>query len=451
MAYTPHTPEDVREMLDSIGVKSINDLFGDVPDKLLLDHPLDIPAMNEWEVVRYFEERASENRNVAPGRLFLGAGAYQHYIPAAVKTLITRGEFVTSYTPYQAEVSQGTLQAIFEFQSHLCAITGLDVANASMYDGATAVAEALLMAVRVKKVNRVVVSTLMHPNTLAVVRTFMREIGVEVIEAPARDGVTDWETIESAESAAVAFQSPNFLGVIEDGNTARAFADKCDALLVATGNPFAMLLIQAPGDYRADIAVGEIQPMGIPLQYGGPYAGFFTGRKELIRQMPGRIVGRTTDKEGREGFVLTLQTREQHIRREKATSNICTNQGLFALMATMYMTLAGREGLVEVAETCVARTHALVHGLEAVGAVPLHAGAPFFHEAALRLPMPAAEFLHQLRDEHGIVGGLDLGRFQPDLGDCVLVCATEMNTPADIESYVSAAQAILAGQLTAAR
>jgi glycine dehydrogenase subunit 1 len=449
MAYTPHTPEDVREMLASIGAGSIDELFADVPAQLLLKEPVDIPAMNEWEIVHYFEERAAENRNVPAGRLFLGAGAYQHYIPAAVKSLITRGEFVTSYTPYQAEVSQGTLQAIFEFQSHLCAITGLDVANASMYDGATAVAEALLMAVRVKKTNRVIVSSLLHPNTLGVVRTFMREIGVEVVEAPASNGTTDWKAVPRGEYAAVAIQTPNFHGVIEDGNLARALADEYGALLVASGNPFAMLLAQAPVDYGADIAVGEIQPLGIPLQYGGPYAGFFTCKKDLIRQMPGRIVGRTADKDGREGFTLTLQTREQHIRREKATSNICTNQGLFALMATMYMTFAGKKGLLEVAETCVARAHALVDGLLSAGATLLHGDAPFFHEAVIRLPIPASEFLHRLRDEHGVVGGLDLGRFDSSLEDCVLVCATEMNSPDDVATYVAAAQSILSSQLAA--
>jgi glycine dehydrogenase subunit 1 len=451
MAYTPHTAQDVREMLASIGVERIDDLFADVPAQLMLSEPVDIPSRSEWEIFQYFEERAAENRTVAPGQLFLGAGAYQHYIPAAVKNLINRGEFVTSYTPYQAEVSQGTLQAIFEFQSHICAITGLDVANASMYDGATALAEALFMAVRVKKTNRVLVSSLIHPHTLAVIRTFMREINVEVVEAPSKNGSTDWNAVGASEFSAVAFQSPNFHGVIEDGNPARAFADSCGALLVASGNPFAMLLAQAPADYRADIAVGEAQPLGIPLQYGGPYCGFFACTKELIRQMPGRIIGRTVDKEGREGFVLTLQTREQHIRREKATSNICTNQGLFALMATMYMTFAGKQGMLQVAETSVARAHALVEGLEAAGATRLHPGAPHFHEAALRLPIPAAEFLARLRDEHGIVGGYDLGRIAPELADCVLVCATEMNSPANVNAYIAAAQAVLAGQLAASR
>jgi glycine dehydrogenase subunit 1 len=425
MAYTPHTAQDVREMLASIGVERIDDLFADVPAQLMLSEPVDIPSRSEWEIFQYFEERAAENRTVAPGQLFLGAGAYQHYIPAAVKNLINRGEFVTSYTPYQAEVSQGTLQAIFEFQSHICAITGLDVANASMYDGATALAEALFMAVRVKKTNRVLVSSLIHPHTLAVIRTFMREINVEVVEAPSKNGSTDWNAVGASEFSAVAFQSPNFHGVIEDGNPARAFADSCGALLVASGNPFAMLLAQAPADYRADIAVGEAQPLGIPLQYGGPYC--------------------------REGFVLTLQTREQHIRREKATSNICTNQGLFALMATMYMTFAGKQGMLQVAETSVARAHALVEGLEAAGATRLHPGAPHFHEAALRLPIPAAEFLARLRDEHGIVGGYDLGRIAPELADCVLVCATEMNSPANVNAYIAAAQAVLAGQLAASR
>ncbi|MBI5155477.1 aminomethyl-transferring glycine dehydrogenase subunit GcvPA [Candidatus Poribacteria bacterium] len=446
MAYTPHTPGDVRAMLESIGVKTVDDLFCDVPRDLILDRPLNIPALDEYALTRYFEKAASENRTVAPGKLFLGAGAYQHYIPAAVRNLVTRGEFVTCYTPYQAEVSQGTLQAIFEFQSHICALTGMEAANASMYDGATALAEALILAVRHTRRNVVYLPKLLHPNYRRVVETYMRELNIEVRLLGVKDGRTMFrEEIESAvEAAAVVVQTPNFFGTLENAENARLVADRGGALLIACCNPTALAMIEPPGAYGADIAVGEAQPLGIPLQFGGPYAGYFACKKELVRQMPGRIVGRTTDAQGREGFVLTLQTREQHIRRERATSNICTNQGLFALMVTMYLTFAGREGLLAVAETCAARMQSLLSKLmDETDAEALYPGAPFFHEAAIKLPIPAADFLERMSEDFGIVAGLDGARFFPEHEDVVLVCATEMNTPRDVDDYVTAAKRVL--------
>jgi glycine dehydrogenase subunit 1 len=449
MAYTPHTAADVEEMLKSIGLGSLDELFRDVPQDILLKEPLKFPASSEFETERYFEERAAENKVWAPGRNFLGAGVYQHYIPAAGFYLIQRGEFMTCYTPYQAEVSQGTLQAIFEFQSHICALTGLEVANASMYDGASALAEALTMAVRDKGRNLVYVPELLHPNYRAVCDTFLREIDVEIRTIPARGASTDYAALMDSieEASAVVIATPNCLGGIEDGDAARALADKAGALLVACVNPTSLAILAAPGEYKADIAVGEAQPLGIPMSFGGPYAGFFAARKSLIRKMPGRIIGRTKDKDGRDGFVLTLQTREQHIRREKATSNICTNQGLFALMATIYLTLTGKEGLTEVAETCLARTQQLSAALLAGLDIELYdAVTPTFHEVVLRLPIPAETFRQRMKKDHGILPGFAVKNWFPGLPgaeNLLLVNCTELVTPEDIRRYVEAAGVVL--------
>jgi glycine dehydrogenase subunit 1 len=452
MAYIPHTPADIQQMLQSLGVDSIDDLFSDIPDALQLKQPINIPSFDEFHLQQFFQQAAHENRPVAPGQLFLGAGAYQHYIPAAVSALVSRGEFVTSYTPYQAEVSQGTLQAIYEFQSHLCALTGMDVANASMYDGATALAEAVTMAMRVKKGNRVLLSETLHPNYRAVCETFLRELDVEIGTLDECDGQTDWSVPSDdnlKDVVAVVIQTPNFLGNLEETAPARDLADRADALLVAVCNPVALAVMQTPGEFGADITVGEAQPLGIPLQFGGPYCGYFACREAYIRKMPGRLVGMTEDHDGNPGYTLTLQTREQHIRRDKATSNICTNQGLFALMATIHMTLLGKEGLIEVAETCLDRCHSLVEKLsEDVGLFPAYPEAPSFNEAVVKLPIPASEFCATMRREHDIVAGFDLGKIKPDWEYRLLVCATELNSPADITAYVRAAQQILAHHIT---
>lgn len=448
MAYMPHTESDVQEMLATIGAPTVDALFRDIPQELLLKKPLELPALAEHEIVAFFEKAAAENNVPEAGRSFLGAGAYRHYIPAAVKTLMQRGEFVTCYTPYQAEVSQGTLQWIFEFQSHIASLTGLDVANASMYDGATALAEAITMAARHNGRHAAYLPELLHPAYRSVCETFLKEIDIAVKTIPMRaDGTTDFAALAAAEDAtAIVVQTPNALGSIEDGREARAAADRAGAMLIAVVNPTSLAVLAAPGDYGADIAVGEGQPLGLPLSFGGPYAGFFACRNEHIRKMPGRIVGKTKDRQGNEGYVLTLQTREQHIRRAKATSNICTNQGLFALMMTMYLTFIGREGLVEVAETSMARTRQLVEGMEKLGAKRI-ATAPYFHEAALELRIPAADFIARMRKEAGILAGWPLQRWYPgwkNAGNALLVNCTEMNAETDVETYLAAAKNVLA-------
>ncbi len=458
MAYIPHTAEDRKAMLEAIGADSLDELFRDIPEELQCSTtPLDLPPHNEYEVERYFEERAGENRVFPAGRNFLGAGAYRHFIPAAVPYIASRGEFMTSYTPYQAEVSQGTLQAIFEFQSHICALTAMEVANASMYDGATALAEALVMALRDKRVPRVYLPELLPPEWTEVCRTFVRNIGVEVQTIPAKGARTDFSSIteDAAPGCALVVCTPNALGGVEDGRQARAAADRVKAHLIAVVNPTSLAVLAPPGQYGADIAVGEGQPLGVPVSFGGPYAGFLACRGRLIRKMPGRVAGETRDPEGRRGFVLTLQTREQHIRRDKATSNICTNQGLVALMISVYLTLLGREGLREVAETSLLRTRQLASALTADAGCELYDPAtPHFHEVAIRLPVAAEAFRRRMKDEHGILPGFPLADWFPSLPDAqrlLLVNCTELISPADIDNYRHAATAVLEQEAAAGR
>ncbi len=442
MAYIPHTAADTEEMLRSIGVSSIDELFKDIPEDLILDEPIDLKAKSEFEVSQYFEERASENRTFPDGKAFLGAGAYRHFIPAAAKYLISRGEFMTCYTPYQAEVSQGTLQAIFEFQSHICALTGLDSANASMYDGATALAEALTMAMRLKRKKVVYLPELLHPDYRNVCETFLKELDVEIKYLTSKGARTVFEKVDDgSDVAAVVVNTPNCLGGIDDGYEARKLTDELGAVLIAVVNPTSLSVLASPGDYGADIAVGESQPLGIPVSFGGPYAGFFACNKKLIRKMPGRIVGKTRDSEGTEGYVLTLQTREQHIRRDKATSNICTNQGLFALLTTIYMTLIGKEGLIEVAETSLVQTRKLAKGLieEGVGKL-LDEETPYFHEVAIELPIDAEVFCRAMKNEHGILAGLALGRWDAKYRNMILINCTEVHLDKDIAAYIEAAK-----------
>jgi len=447
--FIPHTETDVADMLARIGVSNISDLFDEIPPGLRIAGLDGIgPALSEAEISRLMQQRA---RGDGEPLCFLGAGAYDHYVPAAVWDIATRGEFYSAYTPYQAEASQGTLQVIYEFQTMLASLTGLDVSNASLYDGATAFAEACLMAVRANRKNksrRILVPRALSPAYRSVARAILGGQKIELVEMPLRDGRTDTTPLadySAGDFAAVAIQNPSFLGTLEDVDTLTDRAHELGALVIGVANPTALALLKPPGQWGengADIACGEGQPMGIPLSSGGPYFGYMVCRQDIVRQMPGRIVGRTVDIEGKPGFTLTLQAREQHIRRSRATSNICTNQGLIATAATIYMSLLGATGLQQVARSCNANTNALVNALTKLPGISRAFATPFFHEAVLLLDRPVADVLGPLSAQ-GIIGGYDLTTDYPELGHALLVCATEIRGPADIASYVEAAAGLL--------
>ena len=441
MPFIPHTEEDISAMLASIGAATIDDLFDEIPPSLISTGLKQVPpGMNEMDVTRLMLERAE-----ADGRYlnFIGAGAYEHHIPAAVWQITTRGEFYSSYTPYQAEASQGTLQLLYEYQTMMASLTGMDVSNASMYDGASALAEAALMAVRSHKSSRrILIPATVHPIYRRVVRAIVANQGIDVIELPysQQSGQTSLDALDEfgkEEFAALVIPQPNFFGVLEDVDALTDWAHSKNALAIGVVNPTALAVLTPPGEWGekgADIAVGEGQPLGIPLSSGGPYFGFMACKQTLVRQMPGRIIGRTTDQEGKPGFVLTLQAREQHIRRSKATSNICTNQGLMVTAATIYMALVGPEGLRRIATQSHANTLALVEKLEGLAGIKRAFNGPVFHEAVISLPAPAEDVLDRLKTER-ILGGLNLRDFYPELGNAVLVCATETKTSGDLENY----------------
>ena len=445
MPFIPHTETDVADMLARVGVSKISDLFDEIPPDLRIAGLDGIgPALSEAEITRFMQQRA---RADGEPLCFLGAGAYDHYVPAAVWDIATRGEFYSAYTPYQAEASQGTLQVIYEFQTMLASLTGLDVSNASLYDGATAFAEACLMAVRANRKNksrRILVPCVLSPVYRSVAKAVLGGQKIELVELPMCNGVSDAQALvdfAGEDFAAVAIQNPTFLGTLEDVDTLTDWAHDKGALVIGVANPTALALLKPPGQWGengADIACGEGQPMGIPLSSGGPYFGYMVCRKDIVRQMPGRIVGRTVDLEGKPGFTLTLQAREQHIRRSRATSNICTNQGLIATAATIYMSLLGATGLRQVARSCNANTNALVNELTKLPGVSKAFTAPFFHEAVLQLDRPVAGVLAGLSAQ-GILGGYDLSDDYPELGNALLVCATEIRGAADIASYAGAA------------
>jgi glycine dehydrogenase subunit 1 len=423
-------------MVQTVGVADQEALFASVPAALRRQPQLP-PGLSEQELVDYFGALARRNQDLTRLDGFIGAGAYRRFIPAAVAQVISRPEFFTAYTPYQAEASQGWLQSIFEFQSMIADLTGMDVANASMYEAATATAEAAVMAVVETDRHRIVVAGTVHPEYLAVLRTYGAGRGFEVSVVPAEGGVVDPQRVSAAldGAAALVVQQPNFFGLLEDAAGLCAAAHAAGALAVAACDPIALALVEAPGEFGADIAVGECQQLGIPLWYGGPYCGYLAASKELLRKIPGRLVGETVDEDGHRGFVLTLQAREQHIRRESATSNICTNQALIALGATAYMAVMGAAGLQRVAELSIQRAHHLADQLAALPGYSLAFEGPFLWEFALRCPGPAAETLARLR-ERDIIGGLDLGG--AGMADCLLVAVTEMNSPRSIDAYVEA-------------
>lgn len=441
MNYTPHTDADVKGMLDAVGVGSVSDLFTPIPEPLRLKD-LDLPAgLTEMEATRLVDDLAAEARASAPSLSFLGAGAYDHFTPSVVDATISRGEFFTAYTPYQPEVSQGTLRAIFEFQTMMCELTGMEVANASMYDGSSALAEAVLMAVRIRSAERVILPRSLHPFYRQVVETYTRGIGLEAVTAPwTSDGTFDLDWLaDNADDTvtAVVVQNPNFLGILEPLDQIGALLAERAPSFVAAVNPITLGLIEPPGSYGADIVVGDGQPLGLPLSFGGPYVGFFATRQAHVRKMPGRIVGQTTDLEGKRAYVLTLKTREQDIRRDKATSNICTNQTLCGTAVTVYLSALGPKGLEEVGAVNWTRSHEAREGLLGLPGVTAPFGGPFFNEFVWKTPKPANELLETLADE-GITGGVDLGRFDADLADCVLTCVTEKRSPEDVARLVEA-------------
>ncbi len=439
MGYLPHTPSDVADMLKTVGVPSIDRLFDCIPAPVRLNRSLEIPgALPESELCRHLSEVAARNRPATELKSFLGAGAYDHYIPSLVDALQNRGEFLTAYTPYQAEASQGTLQHIFEFQSMIGELTGLDVANASHYDGATALWEAAAMAVDRTGRKKIVVSQLVHPHYRAVLRSMLQHLDVHILEVAHAQGQTPVSMLRdcASEAACVIVQNPNFFGILEDIAGVSEAAHAHGALAIEVANPASLAVLRSPGECGFDLACGEAQPLGIPLSFGGPWAGFLAARKEFLREMPGRIVGETLDADGKRAFVLTLQTREQHIRREKASSNICTNQALMALRATIYLSALGPDGLARVAEISCQRAHLLASRIPGRLVYPK---APFFHEFVVEFQKPVSEINRRLL-EKGILGGYDLQREFHDHRNMMLVCCTEKNSPGDIESFAHALQ-----------
>ena len=443
MRYIPHTEEDVRQMLDTIGVPDLEDLFVGIPAADRLQRSLQLPPpAAEGELLRELTRLAAGNATPASHLSFLGGGSYHHFIPAVVDQLISRSEFYTAYTPYQPEISQGTLQAIFEFQTLIFQLTGMDVANASMYDGASSCAEAVLMAVRVTRRRRVLLSAALHPEYRQTVASYCRYLDLELVEVPFDgSGGTDLAELEGLiddKTAAVVSGYPNVFGVIENLAAQAEIAHRHGARLVAAvAEPIALGLLKSPGELGADIVVGDGQSFGIPVGFGGPTVGFFASRQQDLRALPGRLVGETVDSDGNRGFVLTLSTREQHIRREKATSNICSNQGLCALMATIYLALMGKAGLREVAEQNLAKA---AYARQAIAAIPgfsLPFSAPSFNEFVVATPRSAAAVLGALQQQ-GILGGIDLARFYPQMTNRMLVCVTEQHSRADIETLVAA-------------
>jgi len=445
--YIPASAAARQDMLRELGLESEGDLFAGIPEGLKLNRPLNLPpGKSELETITEMKRLAG--RNTVFKSVFRGAGAYRHFIPALVKRVTAKEEFVTAYTPYQPEISQGVLQSIFEFQTMICELTGMDAANASVYDGAAAAAEAAAMC-RDRNRQTVVISAASHPHTIETVKTYCATAGARLLIAPHKNGVTDPEALEGIidnETACVYIQQPNFFGQIERAREIGQAAHERGAMFIMGCNPIAMAILKTPADCGADIAVGEGQPLGMPLAFGGPYLGFMTCKKDLVRRLPGRIVGETHDKGGRRAFVLTLQAREQHIRREKAASNICTNQALCSMTAAVYMAVMGPAGMRDAAEQCMAKAHYLQRRLAGInGFEPVFTGA-FFHEFVTRCPIPTDE-LNKCLEEHGILGGLPLNgdltaRLQDnqppngDLEGSVLWCATELNTKAQIDALI---------------
>lgn len=445
MRYLPNTERDRELMLRAIGVGSVADLFADIPDEVRFRGRLNLPpALSEPELAAHMKRLAARNADADEYACFLGGGAYDHYIPAVVDHVISRSEFYTAYTPYQPEISQGTLQAIFEYQTAICELTGMDVANASVYDGATAVAEAVLMAHATNGRKRIVVSRAVHPDYRQTLKTYVAGLGLEVVETDLLAGLTSGASLGELvndDTACVIVQSPNFFGSIEDMAKFADLAHAKGALFVAVVDPISLGLLKPPGEYGADIVCGEGQSLGNPMAFGGPYLGFFATKTELVRRMPGRLVGETVDSRGQRGFVLTLQTREQHIRREKATSNICSNEALCALAALVYLSVMGKRGLKEVAAQSAAKAH---YARERIASIPGWSAAftaPFFKEFVVKAPVDGETVQKQLLTKK-ILGGTDLGRWYPELKNHLLFAVTEKRSRAEIDALVAALEEV---------
>ena len=454
MPFVPHTKDEIETMLQVIGAERIEDLFDEIPAHLRVDGLPGVPeGMTEMEVTRLMSSRAAQDTNAV---CFIGAGAYEHHIPAAVWQITTRGEFYSAYTPYQAEASQGTLQLIYEFQSMMTALMAMDVSNASMYDGASALAEAVLMAVRgnrKSKSRKILMPTTVHPNYRKTTHAIVdgQNIDLVTVDYDSASGTTPLDAYKACagdDVTAVVIQQPNFFGNLEAVDAITDWAHANNILVIAVVNPLSVAVLSPPGDWGetgADIACGDGQPLGAPLSSGGPYYGFLCGTQALVRQMPGRIVGATVDLDGKPGYVLTLQAREQHIRRSKATSNICTNQGLVVTASTIHMAILGPEGLEKTAAACHANTVSLVSQLCNIKGVKRVHTAPYFHEAVLQLDAPVAGVLKALVAK-GILGGYNLAEDYPELGNALLVCATEMRSAEEISEYTTALRTIMAGE-----
>ncbi len=444
MTFNPHTVEDRNEMLEEIGIESTDRLFDPVPEQYRFPN-LELPArLTEMETAHRMQILSERNLTPAAEDIYLGAGSYQHYVPATVGQILSRGEFYTAYTPYQPEVAQGTLQVIYEFQSMVAELLGTEVANASMYDGATAMAEGALIAVSsTRKKTRIVVTGTVHPAYRRVLNTYVEGTAIEVVQARNADNpfvttIDDIRPYFDDDLACVVMQYPNFYGAVEDAATVASEVQAAGGLLVVSTSPVPLGMLKSPGELGADVVTAEGQALGVAQSYGGPYVGLLGTRQKFIRQMPGRIAGVTKDSHGQRGYVLTLQTREQHIRREKATSNICTNQGLMATAATVYMASLGPEGFREVAHASYQNAHYLASSLTASGAFSLAYESPYFHEFMVKCPASAREVNERLL-EHGIIGGYDLGELSPDLSGYLLLATTELNTRKGIDRFVEIA------------
>ncbi len=445
MRYTQFTDQQVQQMLSAIGAGSVEDLFAPIPPDLRAKNPLNVPlGLSEPEMLADAEALAGRNQDCTKLTCFLGAGAYDHFIPTLVDAMAFQSEFLTAYTPYQAEASQGILQLFYEFQTMICQLTGMEVANASLYEGASAAAEAVMMATAITRRNKVVVAESVHPDTRKVLSTYASERGVEVVTVPAPEGVVDSAALERVmddEVAALVVQSPNFFGCIERLDQLIPAVHACGGLAVVSFDPIAGGVLKRPGDFGADLVVGEGQALGVGMQYGGPYLGLLATREKYLRKMPGRVVGLARDGEGRRGFCLALQTREQHIKRDRATSNVCTNQGLLAVRASVYLATLGRGGIATVASQCLDKAHYAASKIAALSGYAMRFDAPFFKEFVVWSERGVDQALTACR-ERGILGGVAMGRFDENLDDCFAVAVTERRTKEEIDALVAALDSV---------